>query len=95
MKRLAKIYAPWGGNAEAMARDLGERPSTVRQWRTRGSVNPRWWKRIIDAARERGHELTIADFLPDECSAEHAAAATSGDGAASPDKGAANIGIAA
>lgn len=82
MVDLAKVYAPWDGNAEAMAQDIGERGVTVRQWRNRGSIHHRYWPKIIAAAAERGHELKAEDFLP-----SHADDGTGGVGAASSGNG--------
>ena len=66
MSKLTPIYAPWEGNAEAMASDIGELGVTVRQWRNRGSIPPRYWQKIIDAARKRGAKLDWRDFVPSE-----------------------------
>lgn len=66
MSKLAPIYAPWKGNAELMAADIGELGVTVRQWRNRGNIPPRYWPKIIDAARGRGGKLDWRDFLPDQ-----------------------------
>lgn len=70
MSKIASIYAPWEGNAEAMAADIQEKPVTVRQWRNRGNIPSRYWPRIIAEAAKRGVALTADDFLramePDE-----------------------------
>jgi len=64
---LKPIYDVWDGNAEALAADIGESGVTVRQWRNRKSIPPRYWQKIIEAAAEkRGKTLTLADFLPRE-----------------------------
>lgn len=68
MSALALIYAPWDGNAEAMAVDIEESGVTVRQWRNRGSIPPRYWRKIIDAASKRGATLTLDDFVPESTS---------------------------
>jgi len=64
MEQIAALYAPWGGNAEAMASDIGENPITVRQWRNRGSIPPRYWRKIISAADRKGCALTFDSFVP-------------------------------
>lgn len=64
MSELSRIYEPWSGNAEAMAADIGLAGVTVRQWRNRRSIPPKYWQSIIDAAEKRGHELDLEAFLP-------------------------------
>lgn len=70
MSNLAPIYAPWAGNAEAMATAIGENPITVRQWRNRGSIPPKYWRKIIASATEAGTSLSIDMFLPEDETAE-------------------------
>lgn len=74
MEQIASIYAPWGGNAEAMAAAIGESAVTVRQWRNRGSIPPRYWRRIIAEAAEVGFELSL-DLFADLAEAGGRAAA--------------------
>lgn len=69
MSHLTPIYAVWDGNAEAMAADINVPGVTVRQWRNRGNVPPRYWQAIIDAAAKRGGNLTLAQFIPAEAPA--------------------------
>jgi len=64
MASMDKIYSAWGGNAEAMADDIGAQGVTVRQWRNRRSIPPEHWASIIGKAAERGVVLTVADFGP-------------------------------
>jgi hypothetical protein len=64
MSHLAPIYAAWDGNAEAMAADIEEAGVTVRQWRNRGSIPPRYWSKIIAAAERRGQTLELEQFVP-------------------------------
>lgn len=40
-----------GGNV-AVARILGSKPSKVSEMKRAGRINARYWKRIVDAARE-------------------------------------------
>lgn len=64
---LAPIYAPWDGNASAMARDIEELPVTVSQWRFRGRIPDTYWARIIAAAAKRGAILPYEAFIhPDK-----------------------------
>lgn len=69
MSQLKPIYDVWDGNAEAMASDIEEKPVTVRQWRNRGSIPPRYWPKIIEKAGERGHQLNWLQFMPQDVAA--------------------------
>lgn len=93
MADLANVYAPWAGNAEALATDIGERGVTVRQWRNRGSIHHRYWPKIIAAAAARGFALKADDFL--DGAADHAAPDTAPIKPPSPGNGAANSPVAA
>lgn len=64
MSHLTPIYAVWDGNAEAMASDIGESGVTVRQWRNRGSIPPKYWQAIIVAAKAKGGRLKLEQFIP-------------------------------
>lgn len=86
------IYAPWAGNAAAMARDIGERAVTVSQWRYRGSVPPKYWPKIITAAVGRGYVLTLEDFVD---GVAHVPAVTAAQHGASPNESGKIIGEAA
>jgi len=67
MSHLTSIFAVWDGNAEALAEDIGESGVMVRQWRSRNSIPPRYWIRIMERARRRGARLKWTDFLhPDD-----------------------------
>lgn len=66
MSWLDPIYAPWEGNASAMADDIDELPVTTNQWRYRGRIPDRYWPKIISAAAEKGHTLTLAMFIKPE-----------------------------
>lgn len=66
MSQLDPIYEPWDGNAEAMGADIGESGVTVRQWRNRGRIPPRYWPRIIEEAAKRGYQLDWRQFITDE-----------------------------
>lgn len=65
MHHLASVYAPWDGNAEALAADIGEKPVTVRQWRNRGNIPPQYWPAIMKAAAAKGFKLDWVQFLPE------------------------------
>jgi hypothetical protein len=73
MSTMDEIFTPWSGSAADLARDIGENPVTVRQWRNRGSIPPRYWLRIIEAAKARGHELTWLQMLGTSDQSEQAA----------------------
>jgi len=64
MSNLAPIYEPWAGNAEQMASDIDENAITVRQWRHRGSIPPKYWRKIIAAAANRGAVIGFEAFVP-------------------------------
>lgn len=70
MSNLTPIYAPWGNNAEAMAQALNVQGVTVRQWRNRGSIPPKYWPAIIDAAAGLGHEIAWTQFIVGEPAAK-------------------------
>lgn len=63
---LDAVYAPWGGNATAMANDIEEAPVTTNQWRFRNRIPERYWERIIVAAAARGYTLHHRDFIKPE-----------------------------
>jgi hypothetical protein len=73
MSYLKPIYEVWDGNAEALAADIDESGVTVRQWRNRKSIPPRYWQKIIEAAAKRKRKLSLADFMPRESERERAA----------------------
>jgi hypothetical protein len=64
MSYLTPIYDAWAGNAEALAADIGVPGVTVRQWRNRGNIPPRYWSAIIGAAAKRGVMIDLSQFLP-------------------------------
>lgn len=67
MSHLTPIYDVWEGNAEALAADIGESGVTVRQWRNRGNIPPKYWQRIIDEALKKGAALDWVQFMaPDQ-----------------------------
>lgn len=58
---MEQVFAIWPSMAD-MARDIGENPVTVRQWRRRGVI-PAWHDAaIVQAARARGYTLSLADL---------------------------------
>lgn len=63
MSHLDPIYAIWNGNAEALATDIGELGVTVRQWRNRGNIPPKYWPKIIAAAKAKGADLALSQFI--------------------------------
>ena len=72
---LAAVYAPWGGNATAMANDIDEAPVTTNQWRFRKRIPEKYWERIIVAAAARGHTLTHRNFIHPDFRVDGAVAA--------------------
>lgn len=66
MSHLKPIYDVWANNAEALAADIEESGVTVRQWRNRNNIPPKYWQRIIDAAAERDAVLEWKQFVPPE-----------------------------
>ena len=58
---MEKVFSIWP-NAAQLARDLGEKPSTVRAWRNRKSVPADRDADLIEAARLRGQTLTLEDL---------------------------------
>ncbi len=64
MSHLASIYAIWGDNAEALAADINVNGGLVRQWRNRGSIPPRYWQSIIDAAARKRKRIVWQQFVP-------------------------------
>ncbi len=63
MGTVENIIAKFGG-LTALATALGHRhPTTVQGWKARGVIPARQQARILAAARERGIELSPADFF--------------------------------
>jgi hypothetical protein len=61
--------------AESLAREIGEKGVTVRQWRNRGSIPSRYWPKIIAAADRRAVTgITLDAFMQAQATAatEHA-----------------------
>lgn len=69
MSHLTPIYSVWNNNAEALAADIGESGVTVRQWRNRGNIPPKYWPKIVAAAKKRGKALTLAQFIAPQVAA--------------------------
>lgn len=82
MSHLTHIYDVWNGNAELLAADIGESGVTVRQWRNRGSIPPKYWLRIKEAAEARGKTIDIQSFIPPSIEAAECPSPTSGTEAA-------------
>ena len=47
---------------DALATELGAKPETVRKWRQRDSIPAGWWIDIVEAAKERGNDLSVAEM---------------------------------
>lgn len=57
-RSYADIVNLWK-TAEALADAVGEQGVTVRKWRTRNSIPPAAWRRVIVAAESIGKSLTM------------------------------------
>jgi len=62
MNTFVDIIALWG-TAAALAADLGEKPGTVRQWRSRNNIPAEKWAALIAAARRRRFKTVTAEAL--------------------------------
>lgn len=63
MESFAAVIDHWD-SAEDLARDIGQKGVTVRQWRNRGSIPPEHWRPIIAAAERRGYQgFTFDTFV--------------------------------
>lgn len=58
---MDKVFSIWP-NAADLAREIGENPVTVRAWRNRGSIPADRDTILVEAARRRGADLTLADL---------------------------------
>lgn len=58
---MQKVFTIWP-NAAELAREIGEKPVTVRAWRNRGSIPADRDRVIIEAARSRGIDLRYEDL---------------------------------
>lgn len=48
------------------AQEILENRVTVRQWRNRGNIPPRYWPKIIEAAAEKGAVIEWHQFVAPE-----------------------------
>jgi hypothetical protein len=62
MHSFTEVIDRLGGSA-AVARGLGRRAGTVRQWRNRNSVPPVHWSRLVAYARARGEAGVTHEIL--------------------------------
>ena len=67
---VAELIGLWP-SAEVFARDLKlKHTSHGRMMRNRGSIHPRWWNLVVDAAERRGIEgvthALLADLHPEQ-----------------------------
>lgn len=59
MRTFKDIIQRWK-TAEELAKELGEKGVTVRQWGNRNSIPPEKWLPLIEAAERAGHpEITL------------------------------------
>lgn len=61
------------GGAAKMAAEIDEQPATVRQWASRDSIDARYWKKIIAAARRLGLRGINSEVLTELASRKMAA----------------------
>lgn len=62
MKTFKDIIQRWK-SAETLARELGEKGVTVRQWGNRNSIPPEKWMAIVEAADRSGFEDINLELL--------------------------------
>ena len=62
MQEIRDIFRLWD-SLTAMAKDLGEKPDTVRKWRARGRIPEAAWGIIIEKAAKREVLITAAQLL--------------------------------
>jgi hypothetical protein len=64
MQALHDIFAIWGTKAPwtALASALDEKDDTVYRWFKRKRVPESAWTAVIEAARQKGKVLTVADM---------------------------------
>lgn len=67
MKTIRDVMDRWE-SAEALAEELGQKGVTVRQWRNRGGIPPRYWLALLEAAERRG----FSDITPELLTRIHA-----------------------
>lgn len=48
--------------SENLAADLGEKPETVRKWRTRNWIPPIHWPDLLEKAKKRRIKLTLENL---------------------------------
>jgi DNA-binding transcriptional regulator YiaG len=53
------------GGLTRTATELNLAVSTVQGWEKRGRVPQKYWYPMIDVAKDRGEEISLADFLQD------------------------------
>lgn len=59
---LDELFSIWE-SMTAMADAIGETHWNVRKWKTRKSIPPEHWARVINAAREKGVDLSTDDLM--------------------------------
>jgi len=63
MITASQIIDALGGTSEVTRRLAAKRPTTVSSWKTRGSIPPQWWPRLIAIARERQVDVVTLETL--------------------------------
>lgn len=62
MKTIRDVIDRWE-SAEVLAGELGQKGVTVRAWRNRGAIPPRYWLNLVEAARRRGFPDVTLELL--------------------------------
>ena len=60
------VIGKFGGLTKT-ANAIGLGVTTVQGWSNRGSIPPKHWRNIIEAARLIGEELELSDFIQEHC----------------------------
>lgn len=62
MNTFIDIIKSWP-SVSALAKDIHEKPETVKKWRQRGSIPVSKWDAIRSAAEKRGIEINIEEMI--------------------------------
>jgi hypothetical protein len=63
MNAAQLVIEKFGGQS-ALAEMLGRRQSTIQHWTKTGLIPAKWHEQLLNLARQRGVDLTTADFVP-------------------------------
>lgn len=62
MQATLNIFGIWPTFTE-LATDISVKPDTVRKWKKSGRIPQESWQSVIEAARRRGHLVTVESIL--------------------------------